>query len=82
MAAGDTDTIVISACIIVISATKTIVLCFPNNLTQSVYESVFRFILCFSHVLLIWVVFSCEESFPLFRAQAMIRYSKYLINTS
>ena len=53
VAAGDTDTTVISAAMIykLLKQLYCDEECFPNNLTQSVYESVFQSVPRFSHVL-------------------------------
>ena len=52
MAAGDTDTTFISAAVIykLLKQFYCDAGCFPNNLTQSVYESVFQSVPRFSHV--------------------------------
>ena len=63
MAAGDTDTTVISAGMIykLLKQLYCDAGCFPNNLTQSVYESVFQSVPRFSHVHL-GIVLSCNSS--------------------
>ena len=71
MAAGDTDMTFISAAVIykLLKQFYYDAGCFPNNLTQSVYESVFQSVPRFSHVRYLSQPRSCFSRSPHFIAR-------------